>query len=58
MTNKEIKEELAKTDIPTIRVLEDLINILVKKGTIKLSCFSDDIREKLEYRNKLRNMIK
>lgn len=58
MTETQIIEKLEKTDLSTIRVLEDLINILVKKGVIKLSCFSDDVRDKLEYRNKLREMLK
>lgn len=57
MVDKEIQKALNETDISTIRIVEDLIDILVRKGIIQLSYFNDSIREKLEYRKSLRERL-
>ena len=53
----EIIEQLSTTDKGIIRVIEDLIKILVQKGSISLSDFSPQVQEKIAARQALRNQI-
>ncbi len=47
-------DALAQTDIPLVRVLEDLITTLVAKGTIRLADLPQSARDKLAQRQQLR----
>lgn len=46
---------LGNTDIPLIRVLEDLIDILITKGTISMTDFVQDAQDKLTERSNARD---
>jgi hypothetical protein len=48
------RETLAATDEPLVRVLEDLIGVLVSKGTIRLADLPQSARDKLAQRQQLR----
>jgi hypothetical protein len=48
---------LAQTDIPLVRVLEDMVGTLVAKGTIALSDLPAAAREKLAQRQQLRSQL-
>lgn len=54
---REIKEELAATDKEMMRIIDDLITILVKKGHIRMSDFSEEAQKKLMKRSSLRESI-
>ncbi len=47
-------DALTQTDIPLVRVLEDLIGVLVTKGTIRLADLPQSARDKLAQRQQLR----
>ena len=49
-----IKGNLIQTDIPIIRGLDELIDILVSKQIVKIEELSDDLKYKLEVRKKYR----
>jgi hypothetical protein len=49
-----IKKNLELTDASMARIVEDLIRILVQRGLIKYSDFSDQSREKIKEREELR----
>lgn len=49
-----IKHRLELTDLSMARIVEDLIRILVQRGFMKYSDFSDQSREKLKEREELR----
>jgi hypothetical protein len=50
-------EQLSNTDKNIIRVLEDLITILIQKGSISLSDFPQKVQDKLLERKTLRDQI-
>jgi hypothetical protein len=50
-----IYTQLADTDVGIIRVIEDLITILIQKGTIDLSNFSQPVQDKILARKALRD---
>ena len=50
-------DTLAQTDIPLVRVLEDLIGTLVSKGTIALSDLPAAAQNKLAQRQQLRSEL-
>lgn len=52
-----IIEQLSNTDKNIIRVLEDLITILIQKGSITLSDFPQKVQDKLLERKALRDQI-
>lgn len=54
---RDISEQLSNTDKSIIRVLEDLITILIQKGTISLSDFPQIVQDKLIARKALRDEI-
>ena len=54
---EEVVEQLSSTDKNIIRVLEDLITILVQKGSISLSDFPQKVQDKLLERKALRDQI-
>ena len=50
----EIKRSLEISDLSMARIVEDLIHILVQRGSIKYSDLSDESRNKLKEREELR----
>lgn len=52
-----VVEQLSNTDKNIIRVLEDLITILIQKGSISLSDFPQKVQDKLLERKTLRDQI-
>jgi hypothetical protein len=54
----ELKHDLVNSDTNMARVLEDLIDVLVRKGVIALSDMPAVARDKLERRRKLRTEIR
>jgi predicted metal-dependent hydrolase len=54
----ELKQDLLTSDTNMARVLEDLIDALVRKGTIALSDLPPAARDKLERRRSLRTEIR
>jgi hypothetical protein len=53
----DIVEQLSNTDKNIIRVIEDLITILIQKGSISLSDFPQQVQDKLLGRKALRDEI-
>lgn len=53
----EIIQALAKSDAELARVTEDLISLLVKKGTILFTDLPDAVQTKLLDREALRNQL-
>lgn len=51
-------EELAATDLPLIRVLEDLIHLLIDKQVIRFTDLPAPAQQKLLERRNLRNSLK
>lgn len=49
-----IKKQLASSDSDLIRVLEDLIDILIKNGTIRMTDLPPKALEKLSARKQVR----
>lgn len=52
-----ITDQLSNTDKNIIRVLEDLITILIQKGSISLTDFPQEVQDKLLARKALRDQI-
>ena len=52
------KEELRKTDTDTIRIIEDIFDVLIKRGLVKSSDFEDAVVKKLQARAAERDKIK
>ena len=50
-------EQLAQTDNSTIRIIEDLIEVLIQKGGISIDDFPPQVQEKLTARKALRDEI-
>jgi hypothetical protein len=50
----ELRESLQASDVEFVRVLEDLIEVLVRRGVIALTDFPEPVRSKLEARGDLR----
>lgn len=56
--SSETQRDLAQLDIEFIRVLEDLINVLVSKGTINLTDLPPEALAKLSQRKRVRQRLK
>jgi len=54
----ELKQDLVTSDNNMVRVLEDLIDVLIRKGVIATSDLPGAARDKLERRRKLRTEIR
>ncbi len=54
---EEIKQELSSSDIDFIRVLEDLIDVLIANGTIRLTDLPPQALAKLNQRKHKRNRL-
>ena len=52
-----IISQLSDTDKGIIRVIEDLIAILIQKGSISLTDFSQPVQDKIAARKALRNQL-
>lgn len=52
-----IKKQLASSDSDLIRVLEDLIDILIKNGTIRMTDLPPKALEKLSARKQVRKNL-
>lgn len=57
MNKEEIKKALDDSDVYIVRIIEDLIDVLVRKGIIQPSYFNDKVRDKLDSRKNLRNLL-
>lgn len=53
----DIKQQLEESDRDMLRVIEDIIDVLLKHSVIKASEFSDEVRAKLEHRKALRSQL-
>ena len=51
------KQQLSSSDSETIRVLEDLIELLIRKKLIMLTDLPDAARKKLAERQRMRNEL-
>lgn len=56
--DKEVKQQLSSSDIEFIRVLEDLIELLISNGTIRLTDLPPKALEKLNERKRTRKQLK
>jgi hypothetical protein len=56
--NSRVKQDLLSTDLETVRVLEDLIEVLLSKGVITAADIPDSAREKLDRRKQLRAVLR
>lgn len=56
-TDSDIKEQLNTSDIDMARVVEDLIEVLIAKGTIAADDLPEIVRLKLRRRRELRRSI-
>src|SRR5690606_9252440 len=56
--SSDTQRDLAQLDIEFIRVLEDLINVLVSKGTINLTDLPPEALAKLSQRKRVRQRLK
>ena len=54
----ELKRHLEISDLTMARIVEDLIHILVQRGSIKYSDFCDESRNKLKEREELRGELR
>lgn len=52
-----IKKQLSSSDSELIRVLEDLIDILINNGTIRMTDLPPKALEKLSARKQVRNKL-
>lgn len=52
-----VRQQLVQSDLDMIRVIEDLIELLIQKGTILITDLPDGAQEKLMQRQKLRGMM-
>ncbi|MBN2644605.1 MAG: hypothetical protein JXR59_03925 [Desulfuromonadaceae bacterium] len=48
---------LAKSDLPMVRVLDDLIEVLVSRGVLRFTDFPDEAQRKLLERRSLREQL-
>ena len=53
----DIKQQLKESDKDMLRVIEDIIDVLLRHSVIKASEFSDEVRAKLEHRKALRSQL-
>lgn len=53
----DIIQQLSNTDKGIIRVIEDLITILIQKGNLSLSDFSQPVQDKILARKALRDQL-
>lgn len=51
------RQALAQSDLEMIRVIEDLIELLIEKGTILITDLPEGAQEKLMQRHKLRGIM-
>lgn len=51
------RQQLVQSDLEMIRVIEDLIELLIQKGTILITDLPEGAQEKLMQRQKLRGMM-
>ncbi len=51
------RQQLVQSDLEMIRVIEDLIELLIQKGTILITDLPEGAQEKLMQRQKLRGML-
>ncbi len=56
-TAQDARQQLVQSDLEMIRVIEDLIELLIQKGTILITDLPDGAQEKLMQRQKLRGML-
>lgn len=56
--DKDIKQQLSSSDIEFIRVLEDLIELLISNGTIRLTDLPPKALEKLNERKRTRKQLR
>lgn len=56
-TAQAARQQLVQSDLEMIRVIEDLIELLIQKGTILITDLPDGAQEKLMQRQKLRGMM-
>lgn len=54
----DIKQQLSSSDIEFIRVLEDLIELLISNGTIRLTDLPPKVLEKLNERKRTRKQLR
>lgn len=54
----QLKRDLRSTDLETVRVLEDLIEVLLGKGVITEADIPDSARDKLDRRKQLRAALR
>jgi len=54
----QVKRDLGSTDLDTIRVIEDLIEALLRKGVIHLADLPDSAKAKLGRRQELRRILR
>jgi hypothetical protein len=55
---RRVKQDLLSTDLETVRVLEDLIEVLLSKGIITAADIPESAREKLDRRKQLRAVLR
>lgn len=56
--DKDIKQQLSSSDLEFVRVLEDLIEVLISNGTIRLTDLPPKALEKLNERKRTRKQLK
>lgn len=56
-TTQDARQQLVQSDLDMIRVIEDLIELLIQKGTILITDLPEGAQEKLMQRQKLRGML-
>lgn len=56
--DKDIKQQLSSSDLEFVRVLEDLIEVLISNGTIRLTDLPPQALAKLNERKRTRKQLK
>jgi hypothetical protein len=57
LSDPDVREFLSESDLDMVRVLEDLIDVLVKKGLIRMDELPESAQVKLLYRKNTRSFL-